>query len=80
MKKTILCLIGVATLFLTNGCVVRTHERGGYYGRTEFESGVVVRTYPERRYDRHGYWEGGYYHRQPYRTYDGSRGYYYRRY
>ena len=63
MKMT-LCLIGLATLFLTNGCVIREHDRGGYYGRVEVEHGEY-RSYPEYRYHRYPYrghypysWEG----------------------
>jgi len=66
--KTILCLIGAATLVLTSGC---TSDRGGYYGTTEYQPGTYsgtaeVRTYPDRysRYDSAGYFDQwGYYHR-----------------
>ena len=74
--KTILCLIGAATLFLTNGCVVRTHDTGGYYGSVEYEHGGY-RSYhstPVTRSGRYGYWDSrGYYH--PY-----SQGYRYHYY
>jgi hypothetical protein len=71
MKTSILCLIGVATLFLTNGCM--THDQGASYGTTEYETGTYhshYGTYP--RYDRYGYWDQyGTYHPD---TFPQSRG------
>jgi len=69
--KIILCCIGVATLFLTNGCVVRTHDRGGYYGPTEYQRGE----YHGYRHDRYGYWDhDGSYHSYRYDSFPAGRG------
>lgn len=70
MKKTILCLIGAATLFLTAGCVAPTHDydSGGYYGPTEYQSGEYrgYHSADAAHYDRYGYWDHrGVYHRYP---------------
>ena len=62
--KTILCLIGAAILFLTDGCATQPENSGGAYGVTESESGQHRSSQPV--YDKYGYWdENGVYHNYP---------------
>ena len=57
--KTMICLIGLATLVLTNGCASRTPDRGGAYDSMEFQSGQTVSSESTRSY----YWDqNGHYH------------------